>query len=145
MEAYSIFIEGIFFFRNKIEEEAAIMSIDNVNSVGEDGVEDVMEGDSMELRKVKDELSRMTRKHEDLVGKLRNKVECPVCLEVPTKAPIYVCSNGHVVCEHCTREQCPTCRSSMVRSNNILALTVVENIDHQCQDCNNYFSLGNYK
>lgn len=100
-------------------------------------------GDSMELRKVKEELSRLTRKHEDLVEKLRDKVECPVCLEVPKKAPIYVCSNGHVVCEVCVREKCPTCKSSMVRSNNILAVTVVQNIDHQCQHCNNYFSLGN--
>ena len=79
-------------------------------------MKDVMAGDSVELRRVKDELSRMTRKHEDLVGKLRNKVECPVCLEVPKNAPIYVCSNGHVVCEICVREQCPTCRSSMKKS-----------------------------
>lgn len=111
------------------------MSSNNVRTMGE--------GDSMELRKVKDELSRLTRKHEDLVEKLRDKVECPVCLEVPKKAPIYVCYNGHVVCEVCVREKCPSCRSSMVRSNNILAVTVVENIDHQCQHCNNYFSWEN--
>ena len=118
------------------------MSNDNVNTVGEDegqvkgdGVENVMEGESMELKKVKEDLAMITTRYEDLVGKLRDRVECPVCMEVPKTAPIYVCSNGHVVCVSCVRNTCPVCRTRMVRKNNILALTVVKNIEHQCKDC----------
>ena len=118
------------------------MSNDNVNTVGEDegqvegdGVENVMEGESMELKKVKEDLAMITTRYEDLVGKLRDRVECPVCMEVPKTAPIYVCSNGHVVCVSCVRNTCPVCRTRMVRKNNILALTVVKNIQHQCKDC----------
>ena len=39
---------------------------------------------------VREDLERMTKKYEDLVKKLRDKVECPVCFDVPRKAPIPV-------------------------------------------------------
>ena len=39
---------------------------------------------------VREELEKMTKKYEDLVKKLRDKVECPVCFDVPRKAPIPV-------------------------------------------------------
>ena len=32
----------------------------------------------------------LERKYDDLVKKLRDKVECPVCFDVPRKAPIPV-------------------------------------------------------
>lgn len=47
---------------------------------------------------VREELGRITRKYEDLVKKLKDKVECPVCFDIPKKAPVPVCPNGHVVC-----------------------------------------------
>ena len=47
---------------------------------------------------VREDLGRITRKYEDLVKKLRDKVECPVCFDIPKKAPVPVCPNGHVVC-----------------------------------------------
>merc|ERR1712059_35149 len=83
---------------------------------------------------VSDELDRISRKYEDLVGKLRDKVECPVCLDVPKKAPIPVCPNGHVVCLRCVREECPTCRARMEQGRSTLAVTVIENIEHQCEN-----------
>ena len=39
---------------------------------------------------VREELEKMTKKYEDLVKKLSDKVECPVCFDVPRKAPIPV-------------------------------------------------------
>ena len=43
---------------------------------------------------VREELERkyddLVKKHDDLVKKLRDKVECPVCFDVPRKAPIPV-------------------------------------------------------
>ena len=86
------------------------------------------------------------RKYEDLVGKLRDKVECPVCLELPRQSPVHVCPNGHVVCAGCVRTQCPTCRTNMkenVISTSLLATTVLENIDHKCNYCDLYFPLEN--
>ena len=58
-------------------------------------------GDSREREErdtVREELGRITRKYEDLVKKLKDKVECPVCFDIPKKAPVPVCPNGHVVC-----------------------------------------------
>ena len=45
---------------------------------------------------VREELERITKKYEDLVKKLRDKVECPVCFDVPRKPPVPVsfCPNS---------------------------------------------------
>jgi len=93
---------------------------------------------------IRDELGRITRKYEDLVEKLRDKVECPVCFEIPKKAPVPVCPNGHVVCERCVRRRCPTCRVNMGQGTSTLAVTVIENIEHQCDNegCALIFALS---
>ena len=79
------------------------------------------------------QLEQMTRRYDDLVKKLRDKVECPVCFEVPRSAPVPVCPNGHVVCHTCVRETCPTCRIRMQQGTSTLAVTVIENIEHFCE------------
>ena len=38
----------------------------------------------------------LTREIEDLRGQL----ECPVCMEVATKAPIYKCDDDHLICRY---------------------------------------------
>ena len=46
---------------------------------------------------VREELERITKKYEDLVKKLRDKVECPVCFDVPRKPPVpvsFLCPNS---------------------------------------------------
>jgi len=93
---------------------------------------------------VREELERITKKYEDLVKKLRDKVECPVCFDVPRKPPVPVCPNGHVVCVRCARAECPTCRVKMERGTSTLAVTVIENIDHQCdhEGCDASFPLA---
>lgn len=83
---------------------------------------------------LREELEKVQRKYQDLVKKLRDKVECPVCFDVPRKAPIPVCPNGHVVCVRCVRAECPTCRVNMEQGTSTLAVTVVENIEHQCDN-----------
>jgi len=82
-------------------------------------------------------------KLENILQKLEDKVECPVCLDVPRSAPVPVCPNGHIVCEKCTRFNCPTCRCVMGAGKSILAGTVIENIKHKCKfnDCNKTFAL----
>jgi len=97
-----------------------------------------------ELINVKEELEKITRKNENLVNKLRDKVECPVCYVIPKTAPVPVCPNGHVVCEKCVREKCPTCRVKMGHGTSTLAVTVIENIEHQCDNdgCDLTFSLS---
>jgi len=83
-------------------------------------------------------------KYKTIVQRLVDKVECPVCLEVPKKFPIPVCPNGHVVCSKCVREDCPTCRVKMGKGKSSLAVTVIENIDHQCDNegCQETFPFG---
>jgi len=90
------------------------------------------------------DLQRIKKKYEALVKKLRDKVECPVCLDVPKRAPIPVCPNGHVVCANCLRQECPTCRIRMNGGTSTLAVTVIENIEHLCEweECNETHPLA---
>jgi len=74
-----------------------------------------------------------SNKYDSLVTKLQAKVECPVCYDVPKQAPVPICPNGHVVCQGCKRDLCPTCRVRMGMGTSILAVTVIENIPHSCE------------
>jgi len=75
----------------------------------------------------------LAKKQEDFVQLLRDKVECPVCLDVPRTFPIPVCPNGHVVCTKCVKKECPTCRVKMWYGKSTLAVAIIENIDHECE------------
>jgi len=83
-------------------------------------------------------------KYDCLVDKLRDRIECPVCLEVPEAGPISVCPNGHLVCSKCKSYSCPTCRSRMFDGQSLLAVTVLENIEHKCLNlgCTQAFPLA---
>lgn len=90
---------------------------------------------------LKEQVARLVRekaaveaRFEGLVSKLQAKVECPVCYDVPKKAPVYVCPNGHMVCRVCRQDNCPTCRACMsAGGTSVLALAVIENIPHSCE------------
>jgi len=89
------------------------------------------------------EYSALESKHQKLVGKLRERIECPVCLEVPQAGPVSICPNGHLVCVKCKSNSCPTCRSRMFEGKSLLAVTVLENIEHKCrnQECEQLLPL----
>jgi len=76
-----------------------------------------------------------------LVQRLKDKIECPVCMELPRSGPLSVCLNGHFVCNTCKKDSCPTCRTVMGTGKSLLASTVLENIEHKCRfgDCNKNF------
>jgi len=87
------------------------------------------------VKKSKEKEEKVTKKYDDLASKLREQVECPVCLDVPMPGPVSVCPNGHLVCAQCkTRTKtCPTCRAKMQGGRSLLAETVVENLEHKCK------------
>merc|ERR1719186_346958 len=83
----------------------------------------------------------------NLVNKLKDKVECPVCLEIPWTGPVPVCPNGHLVRQDCKRDTCPTCRVQMGNGHSLLVVTILENIDHKCKfdECDDYFPVDKVK
>jgi len=94
-----------------------------------------------EESKVKEQI---VSKYNSLVSKLRDRIECPVCLEIPETGPVSACPNGHLVCSKCKSYSCPTCRSRMFEGKYLLAVTVLENIEHKCrnQGCGKVFPLA---
>jgi len=81
--------------------------------------------------------------HYNMVKQLKEKIECPVCMEIPRKGHVLVCPNGHFVCHVCKKDSCPTCRSNMGSNKSILAGTIIDNIEHKCkfEDCDQSFLL----
>eukprot|EP00092_Neocalanus_flemingeri_P006404 GFUD01006894.1.p1 GENE.GFUD01006894.1~~GFUD01006894.1.p1 ORF type:complete len:377 (-),score=80.58 GFUD01006894.1:15-1145(-) len=116
----------------KKQEEA----IENLKLMKDNlGVE--VNNDKREIKNLK----RKLRESENFVGQLKEKIECPVCLEIPQTFPVPVCPNGHLVCNECKGDACPTCRVGMGDAKSLLAVTVIENIDHRCKfvDCEGFF------
>ena len=74
------------------------------------------------LSKKEEELEKQNEKvvkHEKLVAVLEERLECPVCLDIPTTGPIYTCSNGHCICSACYQgkaSNCPVCRSTVAKT-----------------------------
>jgi len=84
------------------------------------------------------------KRRKMLEDHLTKQVECPVCLEVPRKGPIYTCPNGHLVCKKCKQEDCPICREAMGRNKSLVAVEIIEKILHKCKfvNCKEKFPLG---
>eukprot|EP00092_Neocalanus_flemingeri_P006403 GFUD01006893.1.p1 GENE.GFUD01006893.1~~GFUD01006893.1.p1 ORF type:complete len:314 (-),score=53.64 GFUD01006893.1:43-984(-) len=118
--------------RKKQEE-----TIDNLKLMKE------VEGDN-DKREINN-LKRKLSESKHIVDELKERIKCPVCLEIPQTGPVSVCPNGHLVCNECKKRvgnACPTCRVAMGEGKSLLAVTVIENIDHQCKfvDCGEFFS-----
>jgi len=86
-------------------------------------------------------------KQDHVLKQLQDKIECPVCLDIPRSGPVPVCPNGHVVCKTCKRDICPTCRTGMGTATSLLASTVLRNIEHKCkfENCNKKSDLEDLK
>ena len=78
------------------------------------------------------------------IDDMKKEIECPVCLEVPRKGPIFSCPNGHLVCQKCKRESCPTCREVMGDNKSLVAVKLIERILHDCKfvECEEEFPLN---
>jgi len=110
-----------------------------------------IEEERNEIRKdrdlIKENNATLVKKYLTLSCNLREKVECPVCLEVPLCGPVHVCPDGHLVCSKCKSDNCPSCMCRMYDGKSLLAVDVIENIEHKCrnEECGALFSLSEYK
>jgi len=104
--------------------------------------ENVEKALKLEIENGKKEMNVVVTRYNNLLGKMKENLECPVCLEVPRSGPVFVCPNGHFVCEKCKTGSCPTCRGEMGNGKSLLAVTVIENIDHKCKfvECEEVFA-----
>ena len=61
---------------------------------------------------------------------LKAHLECPVCLIVPKKGPIYQCRNGHLLCKEChpQMKRCPLCQIPLEKLRNLLSEQLVSMI-----------------
>ena len=86
-----------------------------------------------------EEFITLKKKHTSLESSLSSSLECPVCFYVPTSGPVFQCPNGHLMCSPCRQHKCPTgrcptCTLGMANIKSLVALAVIENIDHECSN-----------
>ena len=55
------------------------------------------------------------------IEELEEELVCPVCLEVTTKAPIYRCSDDHLICRYCSAL---VCFSMLFISHHVLYISI---------------------
>ena len=55
---------------------------------------------------------------EAQIKEMEEELECPVCLEVSKAAPIFKCSDDHLICKECRPNvrECPQCREVLTGS-----------------------------
>ena len=65
---------------------------------------------------------------------LREELECPVCLEVPTKGSIYQCESGHIHCHKChpRLRECPTCKGPIGNTRALKLEKIVAMLPTKC-------------
>jgi len=108
-----------------------------------EGFEVIEKGLKLQIENGENQRKQLIAKHSITLEKLKENVECPVCMEIPRAGPMFVCPNGHFVCKKCKTGSCPTCRVAMGDGKSLLAITVIENIDHKCKfvECEELFAL----
>jgi len=108
-----------------------------------EGFEVVEQGLKLQIENGEYLRKQLIAKHNITCEKLKENLECPVCMEIPRAGPMFVCPNGHFVCKKCKTGSCPTCRVAMGAGKSLLAITVIENIDHKCKfvECEELFAL----
>jgi len=108
-----------------------------------EGFEVIEKGLKLQIENGENQRKQLIAKHSITLEKLKENVECPVCMEIPRAGPMFVCPNGHFVCKKCKTGSCPTCRVAMGAGKSLLAITVIENIDHKCKfvECEELFAL----
>ena len=54
---------------------------------------------------------------------LEDMLECPVCLHIPEKPPIFQCPLGHIICSKCHNllAECPICREQIGNTRSIIS------------------------
>jgi len=86
--------------------------------------------------KMKQVAEDVKAKNEKLVTELEERVRCPVCLDIPTTSPIHSCPAGHCLCSSCYQGKastCPVCRAVMGANTSLLAMSIIQSIDHLCR------------
>ena len=71
---------------------------------------------------------------EDLRKKLNEDLQCPVCLKIPRKTPIYQCKSGHIHCKECHPKltKCPICRSTKLSTRALMTEKLIERLPLKC-------------
>ena len=67
---------------------------------------------------------------------LKDYFECPVCLSVPRRPPIWQCDKGHMICGACRPQvvSCPTCRGKFSNGHRLFfAERLLEKVPVSCR------------
>ena len=70
-----------------------------------------------------------------MTDKLKEAMQCPVCLKVPREGPVYQCERGHCLCGTCRIQltECPICRMVLGQCRNLVVEQLLPEVPHVCK------------
>jgi len=134
-------IVGLQFKLRKVKaEKVVVVKVCQENTKVFENVEKALK---LKMENIEKKMNDAVTRHTKLLGKISESVECPVCMDTPRSGPVFACQNGHLVCNKCKAGSCPTCRVGMGNGKSLVAITVIENIDHKCKfvECEELFAM----
>ena len=72
---------------------------------------------------------------------LKDFLECPICVTIPIRGPIYQCESGHIICKDCHSKltKCPQCRNPLGKTRALQLEKIIEkylNLERSAGDNN---------
>ena len=72
---------------------------------------------------------------------LKDFLECPICVTIPNRGPIYQCESGHIICKDCHSKltKCPQCRNPLGKTRALQLEKIIEkylNLERSAGDNN---------
>ena len=73
------------------------------------------------------------------VAALEECLECPVCLELPQRPPVFQCERGHILCSRCHARLniCPSCQMPLGLMRCLVAEKILEKVPMACKFAKN--------
>lgn len=71
----------------------------------------------------------------EVLKRIKNAIECPVCLSVPRNIPIYRCKNGHILCNECENKliKCPVCSVNLSKDRCLISEKIISELPYDCK------------
>ena len=105
-------------------------------------------------KELQEESNKRLQTYEVMVAQMKERLECPVCLDLPKVGPVPMCLNGHFICRGCKVKinneglhNCLTCEAPLGESKSLLASILIESVEHECdfKDCTMSVYFQDYK
>ena len=77
----------------------------------------------------------ITEKQLSLLDEIQEELECVVCLDIPSSAPVFQCDHGHILCNSCHVKlvECPICKIKLGNTRCLAVEKILAKYPKSCE------------